>query len=132
MSRPEPSPGDVVGKYVIESVLGRGGMGAVFRARHQITDRTVALKWLLEDDESRRRRFLREAKAMGRLSHPNVVGVLDVGDHEGAIYLVMDFVEGESLRDHMDEQTFAPADADFLMLPGMSGVGGASGRHPPP
>jgi serine/threonine protein kinase len=126
VSSAEPKLGDIVGeKYELEGLLGRGGMGAVYRARHRITDRTVALKWLLEDDASRRARFLREAKAMGRLSHPNVIGILDVGDHQGAIFLVMDYLEGKSLREVIEGRTFTPKEAVGLLMPALSGVAAA-------
>ncbi len=126
MGVPEPQIGHVVGeKYRLEQLLGRGGMGVVYRARHRITDRVVALKWLLEDDEQRRARFLREARAMGRLSHPNVVGILDVGDHEGAIFLVMDYLEGKSLREWIETGRQPPARAIELVMPALSGVAAA-------
>jgi serine/threonine protein kinase len=95
-----PQIGDIVGgKYRIESELGRGGMGVVFRARHTLTDRAVALKWMVPDrdaDAASVQRFLQEARAMGRIEHPNVVGVLDVGlEGEGA-YLVMELLRRRS------------------------------------
>ena len=125
MPRDEPQPGDLVAdKYVVEELIGQGGMGAVYRAHHQITGRTVAVKWLLEDDEHRRARFLREARAMGRLSHPNVVGVLDAGDHEGAIFLVMDYLEGVSLRAMIGEP-LPPNEAIQLLMPALAGVAAA-------
>jgi serine/threonine protein kinase len=126
MASAMPELGETVaGKYFLEEELGRGGMGVVFRARHVITDRVVALKWLLEDDPQRRARFMREARAMGRLSHPNVVGVLDVGDHDGATFLVMDYLEGKSLRDLIDERRCEPAEAIQLLMPALSGVAAA-------
>ncbi|MEC7524236.1 MAG: protein kinase [Myxococcota bacterium] len=126
MAGHEPEVGDVVGqKYVIEALLGRGGMGAVFRASHQITGRRVALKWLLEDDAERRERFLREARAMGRLAHPNVVGVLDVGEHEGAIFLVMEHLDGKPLRDFVREGGVPAAEAVGLVMPALMGVAAA-------
>ncbi len=122
----EPQPGELVAdKYVIERELGRGGMGVVYRARHRITDRVVALKWLLEDDPQRRERFLREARAMGRLAHPNVVGVLDVGEHEGATFLVMDYLEGKSLREVLDAGRCETAQAIRYLMPALSGVAAA-------
>src|SRR5690349_11038167 len=97
-----PSVGDVVGeKYLIEAVLGRGGMGAVYRARHTLTDRQVALKWMIPGphaDAAGIQRFLREARAMGRIDHPNVVGVLDVGVESDSAFLVMELLRGASLR----------------------------------
>ena len=88
--------------YEIEAVLGRGGMGIVYRARHLPLNRPVALKMLLagpyaEPDEVER--FRREAKAVAGLHHPNVVQLYDVGDIEGRPYFTMEFVEGGSLAE---------------------------------
>jgi serine/threonine-protein kinase len=92
----------VDGKYRIEQLLGRGGMGAVYRARDVRLDRLVALKVvrseLLADPEARRR-FRHEAEIVARLRHPSIVSIFDYGtlDHWGA-YLVMELVRGEDLR----------------------------------
>ena len=81
---PPPVGMVVAGKYEIEALIGQGGMGAVYRAQHTLTHRRVALKWLLADDEAMRMRFVREARAMGALEHPNVVGILDIGEEQHA------------------------------------------------
>ena len=124
-----PRVGDVIDKYEIDGVVGRGGMGAVFRARHALTGRPVALKWMLPDpraDVAAVQRFLREARAMGRIDHPNVVGVIDVGVGERSAYLVMELLRGSSLRAHIErERTFAPARAVSLLLPALEGVAAA-------
>ncbi len=125
-----PQPGDTVaGKYLLESMLGQGGMGAVFRARHVLTDRKCALKWMLPDQEAGDaavQRFLREARAMGRIDHPSVVGVMDVGIEGGAAYLVMELLRGSSLRDRMEASgRLTPAEAVGLLLPAMEGVAAA-------
>ncbi len=124
--RPPPRPGDVVGdKYRIESVIGQGGMGAVFRARHLLTERAVALKWMLPEvgGEEAVQRFLREARAMGRIDHAGVVGVLDVGLDAGATFLVMELLKGSSLRDMLEARArFEPAEAIGLLLPALEGV----------
>ncbi len=97
-----PKEGDLIaGKYLIEKELGRGGMGAVFQARHVVLDKWVALKWLqpqLSRDDVARERFRREALAMGRLKHPNVVEVYDVEIESDDTYLVMEFLHGENLE----------------------------------
>lgn len=87
-------------QYDIEAELGRGGMGAVFRARHRQLDRTVAIKVLLpeHDEPELAERFSREARALASLQHPNIVGVQDVGQVGSLYYLVMDFVDGADLR----------------------------------
>ncbi|MEM7453836.1 MAG: protein kinase [Planctomycetota bacterium] len=86
----------------IEHLIGRGGMGAVYRARQTNLDRTVALKILsprLGDDPTFTERFTREARTLARLSHPNIVTVFDFGQTDEMYYLVMEFVDGVNLRD---------------------------------
>jgi serine/threonine-protein kinase len=86
--------------YEVEAVLGRGGMGIVFRARHLRLNRPVAVKMLLAGAYAGPReqaRFQREAEAVARLRHPNVVQVHDVGDADGRPYFTMELVEGGSL-----------------------------------
>jgi serine/threonine-protein kinase len=86
--------------YEVEAMLGRGGMGVVYKARHLRLNRTVALKMLLAGAYAAPHdlaRFQREAEAVAGLRHPNIVQVHDVGDHEGRPYFTMEFVEGGSL-----------------------------------
>ena len=86
--------------YEVEAVLGRGGMGVVYKARHLRLNRLVALKMLLAGAYAgphERARFQREAEAVAGLRHPNIVQVYDVGDHEGWPYFTMELVEGGSL-----------------------------------
>jgi eukaryotic-like serine/threonine-protein kinase len=93
--------GTRLGPYEIVAPLGAGGMGQVYRARDDRIGRDVAVKVLppaLAGDEDRLRRFEQEARAAGRLSHPNVLTVHDVGRHEGAPYVVSELLEGETLR----------------------------------
>jgi tetratricopeptide (TPR) repeat protein/predicted Ser/Thr protein kinase len=89
-----------MGRYVLLEELGRGGMGAVYGAYDPELDRKVAIKVLADDDgdERRRARLLREAQALARLAHPNVVAVHDVGVLDGQIYVAMEHIHGESLR----------------------------------
>jgi hypothetical protein len=107
--RPVPSvPRTVDNKYRIEQLLGRGGMGAVYRARDMRLDRLVALKVvraeLLGDPEARRR-FRREAQIVARLQHPSIVAVYDYGTFpDGGAYLVMELVRGEDLRHVLQRQ----------------------------
>jgi serine/threonine-protein kinase len=101
------------GKYRIEQRIGRGGSGTVYRARHMLIHRTVAIKVLspeLISDEDALARFRREAAMAGRLRHFNIVSVTDFGiTPDGVPYLVMDFIEGKSLRRILDAQgTIAP------------------------
>ena len=101
--KPVPAvPRTVDNKYRIEQLLGRGGMGAVYRARDMRLDRLVALKVVradLLDDPEARRRFRREAQIVARLQHPSIVAVFDYGTFaDGGAYLVMELVRGEDLR----------------------------------
>ena len=94
-------------RYLVEERLGEGAMGAVYKARHVKVGRAFAVKVLhaelLEDDKVAQR-FEREAELAGRLRHPNVIGVVDVGEtSDGLRYMVMDFAEGESLADLLAE-----------------------------
>src|SRR5580698_2101441 len=93
---PRLAPGDAVGRYVVRDLLGAGGMGAVYAAHDPDLDRTVALKLLhaCGDDA----RLLREAKALARVAHPNVVAVHDVGVLQGRVFVAMEFVDGPTLR----------------------------------
>ena len=104
-----PRAGDIVaGKYRIESVIGEGGMGAVFAATHMLTGKRVALKWMLPElasDEAAVQRFVREAQAAGRIDHANVVDIYDVGEHEGSTFLVMEYLHGETLAKAVDRGT---------------------------
>jgi serine/threonine-protein kinase len=92
-------------RYEALEPIGAGGMGVVYRARDRVLRRTVALKMLQPGGHEptgsaaarERERLLREARAMARLSHPNVLGVYDVGEHEGRVFLAMELVEGRTL-----------------------------------
>src|SRR5215210_5062050 len=92
--------GSRLGPYEIVALLGAGGMGVVYRARDERLQRDVAVKILPPGvlvDESARKRFRKEARALAKLSHPNIAAVYDVGEQEGMDYLVMECVPGESL-----------------------------------
>jgi serine/threonine protein kinase len=90
--------GQSFGRYVVLGRAGRGGMGVVYSAYDAVLDRRVALKLLLtepsseQDGREARARLLREAQALAKLSHPNVVTVHDAGDVDGTIYLAMEYV----------------------------------------
>ena len=95
------APGDLVAGYRIESIIGRGGMGIVYRAVELGLDRVVALKAIvpeLLDEPGVRERFLREARAAASIEHPNVIPVHAAGERDGIPYLVMRFVDGSDLR----------------------------------
>jgi len=92
--------GEVFGPYTIESVLGQGGMGTVFRARHARLERLVALKVIspaFADDPDFRARFLRESQLAASLDHPHVIPIYDADEVDGVLYLAMRYVDGPSL-----------------------------------
>jgi serine/threonine-protein kinase len=100
--------GSRVGRYRIDGLLGRGGMGEVYAAEDTALGRKVALKIVAFEaagadarGAEAKARLLREARAAASLEHPNVVAVYDVGEHEGAAYLAMELVKGETLRERM-------------------------------
>jgi serine/threonine protein kinase len=98
--------GQIVGKYRILDWIGQGGMATVYKAWDLERKRLVALKALfpfLTNDPSFRARFEREAKILHRLRHPNIIPVLDFGEQEGLLYLVMPFITLGSLRDRLEE-----------------------------
>jgi serine/threonine protein kinase len=125
-----PKKGYVVaGKYQIEGTLGTGGMGAVFEVSHRITGKRFAVKWLLpaltaESDAVMR--FIREAQVAGRVDHPNVVEVYDVGQEGDSFYMVMELLQGEPLSDYLArEGKLTAAQACSILIPVMSGLSAA-------
>jgi len=97
-----------LGHYKIISAIGAGGMGEVFLAEDLRLDRKVAIKVLPPDfakDEDRLRRFEQEAKATSALNHPNILTVYDIGEHEGSPFIVSELLEGEELRQRLDERS---------------------------
>lgn len=93
--------GSKLGPYEIQSPLGAGGMGEVYRARDSRLDRDVAIKVLpanLSSDPALRQRLEREAKAVSKLSHPHICTLHDIGHQDGVDFLVMELVEGETLE----------------------------------
>ena len=98
--------GSRLGPYEIVAALGAGGMGEVYRARDTRLDRTVAIKVLpphFADDAMRRQRFEREAKVVSSLNHPNICTLHDIGHQDGVDFIVMEFVEGESLAERLEK-----------------------------
>jgi serine/threonine protein kinase len=88
------------GRYRVVNLLGRGGMGEVYRATDLVLHQTVALKFLPEfssHDQKARERFLNEVRAAREITHPNVCRVHDIGELYGHLYLSMEFVDGEDL-----------------------------------
>ena len=124
-----PLPGTVLAeKYRLEALLGEGGMGAVFRARHVLMDTPVALKWLrpdVIDSPDARERLLREARAVARIRHPNVVHVYDVDIHDGAPFIVMELLEGESFADLIARESLPVQRVIELLMGAMRGLSAA-------
>lgn len=130
VSASDPLVGELLdGRYVIQRKLARGGMATVYLADDQRLTRTVAIKVMHEglgDDQDFIGKFDREARAAARLSHPNVVSVFDQGLHRGRPYIVMEYVEGCTLR-HMitREGSFSPERALDLLIPVTAAVAAA-------
>ena len=99
-------PGSMLGPYEIESPLGAGGMGEVYRARDTRLNRTVAVKVLpehLSQNPDMRARFEREARAASSLNHSHICTIHDVGHQDGTDFLVMEFLEGETLASRLQK-----------------------------
>jgi formylglycine-generating enzyme required for sulfatase activity/predicted Ser/Thr protein kinase len=99
-------PGDVVGQYKVERVLGKGGMGVVYLAKHTALKKEFALKVLpahLAQDHSFVSRFKKEGVMVGRLKHKHIVNVTDFGESDGKLYLVLEFVDGGSLEEWFEK-----------------------------
>ena len=98
------TPGTKLGPYEVLAPLGAGGMGEVYRAKDTRLDRTVALKVLpqhLAAEPALRERFEREARAVSSLNHPHICALFDVGRQDGTDFLVMEYLEGETLADRL-------------------------------
>lgn len=101
--------GTVILQYEIVEQLGEGGMGVVYKAKDTKLDRFVALKFLTKNvssSESDRLRFMQEAKAAATLNHPNICTIYDVAEHEGQLFIAMEFIDGETLRDRKNNISF--------------------------
>jgi serine/threonine protein kinase len=99
------------GRYTIERLLGKGGMGAVYLARDSQLNRLVALKIPFFDAQAepdRMERFVREARSAARLHHPNICTVFDVGQYEGRPFITMAFIQGQPLEDLYDSDRLLP------------------------
>src|SRR6266849_9692422 len=101
------APGTKLGPYEIQSPLGAGGMGEVYRARDTRLKRDVAVKVLssgLTAEPSAKQRFEREANTASALNDPHICTIYDVGEHEGQQFLVMELLEGQTLKQYLDGQ----------------------------
>lgn len=116
--------GENVGPYRIIEKLGQGGMATVFKAYHAALDRYVAIKVLhpaFKEEPNFLSRFQREARVVARLEHPNIVPIYDFAEHKGQPYLVMKFIEGQTLKAHMNEKPLTKEEAVRIV----DDVGGA-------
>jgi serine/threonine-protein kinase len=110
--------GKQIGKYEIQSILGKGGMGIVFRGLQTSLNRQVAIKMLyphLVDEQSILDRFKREAYAIAKLNHPNIAHVYDIEEAEGTFFLIMEYIDGLNLDEYI-RQTGLPDLADGLSI----------------
>ena len=97
----------LLGRYEVESIIGEGGMGRVYKAVDPMIGRTVAIKTLSDEFRGElfvefKQRFFREARSAGRVNHPNVVTIYDVGEADGTAFIAMEYVEGRTLREVLD------------------------------
>src|SRR5499427_3194220 len=121
--------GTRLGPYEIQSPLGAGGMGEVYQARDTRLDRVVAIKILpshLSDNPEARQRFDREARTISSVTHPNICTLHDVGHQDGMNYLVMEFLQGETLADRLIK---GPLPAESLLRFGIEICDGLERAH---
>jgi serine/threonine protein kinase len=117
--------GSRLAPYEIQSPLGAGGMGEVYRTRYTRLERTVAIKILpthLSSNPDAKQRFEREARVISSLNHPNICQLYDIGSQNGVDFLVMEFLEGETLADRL-EGAFAVRAASQERAGNMRGAG---------
>jgi serine/threonine-protein kinase len=123
------TPGTRLGPYEIVATAGSGGMGEVYRAKDTRLDRVVAIKVLPEadlQDPGRRQRLEREARAVSNLSHPNICTLHDIGHQDGVDYLVMEFLEGETLATRLEK---GPLPREQVLRYGMELAGALDAAH---
>ena len=104
-----------LGKYEIVGKIGQGAMGEVFKAHDPILGRDVAIKTMtaaIGTDEELRKRFHREAQSAARLSHPNIITIYDFGEDQGKVYMAMELLEGDDLKDLIGRHTPMSAGAE--------------------
>lgn len=126
----------VLGRYEIERELGRGAMGVVYLGRDPKISRQVAIKTLSYSNldpqhlDEFKQRFFREAEAAGRLSHPNIVTIYDVGEEHDLAFIAMDYIEGKALSSHIHKDTLLPVTITYHILAEVAdGLGYAHDKH---
>jgi serine/threonine protein kinase len=123
--------GTRLGRFCVTRLIGRGGMGEVYAAVDENLDRDVAIKVLSDpvNVEPHRRRFLREARVAARLNHPNIASVYEVGDSDGRLYIVMELLEGQSLRSLLAERRLTVEESVSIARDIARALGRAHARH---
>jgi Protein kinase domain len=125
-------PGELFAGYRVESLVGRGGMGVVYRATDLSLDRPVALKLIapeLAQDKRFRERFLREPRLAAALDHPHVIPIYEAGEHDGQLYLAMRFVEGSDLKTVLEQEGRLPPERALKVLGQVAGALDAAHRR---
>jgi len=118
--------GHELGRYRLVELIGRGGMGAVYRAHDTVLHREVAVKVLTGDETDRRReRFRREARSVAGLSHPNILAIHDFGEHEGRAFAVTELLEGKDLAQRLGDGPLPVAEAVEVAVAAAEGLGEA-------
>jgi ABC-type branched-subunit amino acid transport system substrate-binding protein/DNA-binding beta-propeller fold protein YncE len=126
------TPGSTFAGYRVESLVGRGGMGVVYRATDLSLERPVALKLIapeLAEDERFRERFLREPRLAASLDHPNVIPIYEAGEHDGQLYLAMRFVEGSDLKSVLEREGKLGPERALAILAQVAGALDAAHRR---
>ena len=118
---PDPLIGrTIAGRYLIEALIGRGGMGRVYRARHELVGRDVAIKFLSPSyahDPAHKTRFLREARAANRINHEHIIDITDFGETEdGLVFLAMEYLDGVPLNAEIGKGPLSPERALGITL----------------
>jgi serine/threonine protein kinase/TolB-like protein/Tfp pilus assembly protein PilF len=124
--------GQTINHYRVIASLGAGGMGEVYLAKDQKLDRQVAIKILNEKfsrDESNLKRFVREAKAASALNHPNILVIHEIGESEGAHYIVSEFVEGQTLREVLTQSQMSLEEVLDVSIQIAGALSAAHGAH---
>jgi ABC-type branched-subunit amino acid transport system substrate-binding protein/DNA-binding beta-propeller fold protein YncE len=126
------TPGTTFAGYRVDSLVGRGGMGVVYRATDLSLERPVALKLIapeLAEDERFRDRFLREPRLAASLDHPNVIPIYEAGEHDRQLYLAMRFVDGSDLKSVLEREGRLPPDRALAILAQVAGALDAAHRR---